>query len=273
MGGNIITTPLPYTRQTNQVTYNVPVTMPSSPTNENMTFSGSATTLYNLTWAAPSTGTLTLPSGASVGNAYTISPYVAESQRTAVIKMLVSGTTKVMLPSSFAVSYNVEDTTITEITGFTTAYTQDYYQAQIILPKIYENTTATATITGAGEVTAAMGSITSSHTFNNTATNPNLVIGDVASEKANIVVKATPSQNWIYLAAATTQGTAINPTTSAVVIVDPDDINIYGGNYPFTINVAANTTGSQRTGTVVIEKYNTRVTGVSSHTINITQSA
>tara|TARA_R100001510_G_scaffold23489_1_gene20645 strand:- start:639 stop:5048 length:4410 start_codon:yes stop_codon:yes gene_type:complete len=273
MGGNIITTTLPYTRQNNQITYNVPVTMPSSPTNENMTFSGSATALYNLTWATPSTGTLTLPSGTSVGNAYTISPYVAESQRTAVIKMLVSGTTKVMLPSSFAVSYNVEDTTITEITGFTTAYTQDYYQAQIILPKIYENTTATATITGAGEVTAAMGSITSSHTFNNTATNPNLVIGDVASEKANIVVKVTPNQNWIYLAAATIQGTAINPTTSGVVIVDPDDINIYGGNYPFTINVAANTTGSQRTGTVVVEKYNARVTGVSSHTINITQSA
>ncbi len=273
MGGNIITTSLPYTRQTNQVTYNVPITMPSSITNENMTFSGSATTLYTLNWATPSTGVLTTPSGTSVGNAYTISPYVADSQRTATIKMNVTGTTKVMLPSSFAVSYNVENTAVTEITSFTTAYTQDYYQAQIILPKIYENTTATATITGSGEVTAVMGTIAGSHTFNNTATNANLVIGDVAGEKANIAIKATPNQNWIYLAAATTQGTAITPTTSGVVIIDPDDVNIYGGNYPFTINVAANTTGSSRTGTVVIEKYNTRVTGVSSHTINITQSA
>ena len=273
MGGNIITTSLSYTRQTDQVTYNVPVTMPSNATNENMTFSGSATTLYTLNWATPSTGVLTTPSGTSVGNAYTISPYVADSQRTATIKMNVTGTTKVMLPSSFAVSYNVENTAVTEITSFTTAYTQDYYQAQIILPKIYENTTATATITGSGEVTATMGTIVGSHTFNNTATNANLIIGDVASEKANIAIKATPNQNWIYLAAATTQGTAITPTTSGVVIIDPDDINIYGGNYPFTINVAANTTGSSRTGTVVIEKYNTRVTGVSSHTINITQSA
>jgi hypothetical protein len=229
--------------------------------------------LYTLNWATPSTGTLTTPSGTSVGNAYTISPYVADSQRTATIKMNVTGTTKVMLPSSFAVSYNVENTAVTEITSFTTAYTQDYYQTQIILPKIYENTTATATITGSGEVTAAMGTIAGSHTFNNTATNANLVIGDVAGEKANIAIKATPNQNWIYLAAATTQGTVITPTTSGVVIIDPDDINIYGGNYPFTINVAANTTGSSRTGTVVIEKYNTRVTGVSSHTINITQSA
>ena len=72
---------------------------------------------------------------------------------------------------------------------------------------------------------------------------------------------------------ATTQGTAVNPTISGAVLVDPDDINIYGGNYPFTINVADNTTGSSRSGTVVIEKYNTRVTGVSSHTINITQNA
>ncbi len=272
MGGNIITTPLAYTRQTNQITYNVPVTMPSNPTNENMTFSGSATTLYTLTWASPSTGTLTLPTGTSVGNAYTISPYVAESQRTATFRVNVSGTTKVMLPSSYAVTYNVVDSTITEITSFPIAYTQEYYQTQIVLPKIYENTTATATITGSGEVTAAMGSIASSHTFSASG-NSNLVIGDVASEKANITIRATPNQNWIYLAAATTQGTAITPTTSAVVIVDPDDIDIYGGNYPFTINVANNTTGSSRTGTVVIEKYNTRVTGVSSHTINITQNA
>ena len=274
MGGNIITTPLSYTRQTNQITYNVPVTMPASATNENMTFTGSATGLYNLTWAVPSTPntTLTTPTNTSAGNAYTISPYVDSSQRTALIKMVVSGTTKVMLPSSFSISYNVENTTINEIIGFTAAYTQDYYQAQIILPKIYENTTATATITGGGEVTAAMGTIASSHTFSASG-NSNLVIGDVASEKANIVVKVTPNQNWIYLATATTQGTAINPTSSASLLVDPDDINIYGGNYPFTINVADNTTGSSRTGTVVIEKYNTRVTGVSSHTINITQNA
>ena len=222
----------------------------------------------------PSTSntTLTTPTNTSAGNAYTISPYVDSSQRTALIKITVSGTTKVMLPSSFTISYNVENTTINEITGFTAAYTQDYYQAQIILPKIYENTTATATITGGGEVTAAMGTIVSSHTFSASG-NSNLVIGDVASEKANIVVKVTPNQNWIYLATATTQGTAINPTSSASLLVDPDDINIYGGNYPFTINVADNTTGSSRTGTVVVEKYNTRVTGVSSHTINITQSA
>ena len=272
MGGNIITTPLPYTRQTNQITYNVPVTMPSAATNENMTFAGSATTLYNLTWATPSTGTLTVPSPNSVGNAYTISPYVAESQRTATIKMNVTGTTKVMLPSSFAIAYNVEDTNITEITTFTSAYTQDYYQALIILPKIYENTTATATITGSGEVTAAMGTITATHTFAATS-NSNLVIGDVASEKANIAIRVEPDKDWIYLAAATTQGTAVNPTSSGVLLVDPDDITIYGGNYPFTINVADNTTGSSRTGTVTILKQNSRVTGISSHTINITQNA
>ena len=272
MGGNIITTPLAYTRQTNQITYNVPITLPSNPTNENMTFSGSATPLYTLTWASPSSGTLTTPTGTSVGNAYTISPYVASSQRAATLRINVTGTTKVMLPSSYAITYNVVDTAISEITTFATSYTQDYYEAQIVLPKIYENTTATATITGSGEVTAAMGSIASSHTFSASG-NSNLVIGDVASEKANIVIQATPNQDWIYLAAATAQGVAVNPTASQAVIIDPDNINIYGGNYPFTINVADNTTGSSRTGTVVIQKSNTRVTGVSNHTINITQNA
>ena len=272
MGGNIITTPLAYTRQTNQITYNVPVTMPSSPTNENMTFSGSATQLYTLTWASPSSGTLDLPVGTSVGNAYTISPYVADGRRTAVLTINVTGTTKVMLPTSYAVTYNVADTVITESTTFASNYTQEYYSAEILLPKIYENTTATATITGSGEVTAALGSVTSSHTFNASG-NSNLVIGDVASEKANIVIRATPNQSWIYLAAGVVQGVAVNPTTSAVTLVDPDGINIYGGNYPLTINVANNTTGSSRTGTVVIDKYNTRVTGITSHTINITQNA
>ena len=281
MGGNIITTPLPYTRQTNQITYNVPVTMPAAATNENMTFAGSATALYNLTWATPSTGTLTVPSPNSVGNAYTISPYVAENQRTATIKMNVTGTTKVMLPSSFAISYNVEDTNITEITTFTSAYTQDYYQASIVLPKIYQNTTATATITGGGEVTAAMGTISpTTYSFTNGLSSPNanVVIGDVSSEKANIVIKVTPTDtgdgaDWIYLAAATTQGTAVNPTASASLLIDPDDITIYGGNYPFTINVANNSSGSSRSGAVVIEKYNDRVTGVSSQTLTINQTA
>ena len=281
MGGNIITTPLPYTRQTNQITYNVPVTMPAAATNENMTFAGSATALYNLTWATPSTGTLTVPSPNSVGNAYTISPYVAENQRTATIKMNVTGTTKVMLPSSFAISYNVEDTNITEIITFTSAYTQDYYQASIVLPKIYQNTTATATITGGGEVTAAMGTISpTTYSFTNGLSSPNanVVIGDVSSEKANIVIKVTPTDtgdgaDWIYLAAATTQGTAVNPTASASLLIDPDDITIYGGNYPFTINVANNSSGSSRSGAVVIEKYNDRVTGVSSQTLTINQTA
>ena len=65
----------------------------------------------------------------------------------------------------------------------------------------------------------------------------------------------------------------IRDRSSAVLLVDPDDITIYGGNYPFTINVANNTSGSSRSATVVIEKYNTRVTGVSSQTLTINQSA
>ena len=284
MGGNIITTPLPYTRQTNQITYNVPVTMPAAATNENMTFAGSATALYNLTWTAPSTAntSLTPPTGVSVGNAYTISPYAAESQRTAIIRINVTGTTKVMLPSSFAITYNVEDTSVTEITTFTTDYTQNYYQASIVLPKIYQNTTATATITGSGEVTAAMGTISpTTYAFTNglSSSNANVVIGDVAGEKANVVVSVTPintgdGTDWLYLAAATTQGTAVNPTASAVLIIDPDDINIYGGKYPFTINVANNSSGSSRSAQIEIELYNnSRVTGLTKQTLTINQSA
>ena len=131
--------------------------------------------------------------------------------------MNVTGTTKVMLPTSYAVTYNVADTVITESTTFASNYTQEYYSAEILLPKIYENTTATATITGSGEVTAALGSVTSSHTFSASG-NSNLVIGDVASEKANIVIRATPNQSWIYLAAGVVQGVAVNPTAVSCYI-------------------------------------------------------
>ena len=287
MGGNIITTPLPYTRQTNQITYNAPITLPGNATNENMTFSGSATGLYNLTWATPGIGTLTTPTNTTPGSIYTVSPYVGDDRLTAFLKINVSGTTKVMLPSSYAISYDVDDAAITEITGFSNAYTQDYYQAQILLPKIYQNTVATATITpstvAAGEVDATINAanLPSTHTFTNGIASPNnsLIIGDTsnANQRANIVTQITVDQDWLYAIAAITEGTARTPVARQNLIVEPYEITFNSGygKYPWAINVATNTTGSNRTGTVLVEKFNTRVTGslVSSKTINITQNA
>ena len=178
-----------------------------------------------------------------------------------------------MLPSSYAISYDVDDAAITEITGFSNVYTQDYYQAQILLPKIYQNTVATATITpstvAAGEVDATINAanLPSTHTFTNGIASPNnsLIIGGTsnANQRANIVTQITVDQDWLYAIAATTEGTARTPVARQNLIVEPYEITFNSGygKYPWAINVATNTTGSNRTGTVVVEKFNTRVTG------------
>ena len=58
------------------------------------------------------------------------------------------------------------------------------------------------------------------------------------------------------------------------LVGDPDDINIYGGKYPFTINVANNSSGSSRSAQIEIELYNnSRVTGLTKQTLTINQSA
>ena len=41
----------------------------------------------------------------------------------------------------------------------------------------------------------------------------------------------------------------------------------------YTFSAAENTTGSSRTGTITIDKNNSRVTGITAHVITITQSA
>ena len=128
-----------------------------------------------------------------------------------------------------------------------------YLETTIVLPKIYEDTVATATITGAGEETAALGTYPSAHTFAATSPTP-LVIGDDVAEKANIKTRATPNQPWILINGVNGVGVA----------------NELG---QYTFSVAENTTGSSRTGTITIDKNNSRVTGITAHVITITQSA
>ena len=85
------------------------------------------------------------------------------------------------------------------------------------------------------------------------------------SNGATIPIQISANQTWVLL-----NGSA------GTKIVDPDGIDFAGSNYPFTIGVADNTTGSQRTATVTISKFgNARVTGsaVANQTITITQNA
>ena len=237
-----------------------PITVPTTATNNSLGISGAATILPQLTWATPASGTLTTPTNTTVNSAYTINPYDAVARRTATLKWTASGTTKVFLPNGHGLTYNVPGAAIGA--GSVDGTSQEYLQYNIVLPAVSENTTATATITGSGEVTASVGTYVSSISFNASG-NSNTSITN--SNGATVPIQISANQPWVLL-----NGT---PGTK---VVDPDGIDFLGSNYPFTINVDDNGTGSSRTATITISVYsNSRVTGtaIANKTISITQSA
>jgi len=237
-----------------------PLLVPTSATNNSLGISGSATTLPLITWATPSSGVLTTPSGTSAGNAYSNSPYSATSGRTATLRWTASGTDKVLLPSSHSLTYDVPGYSISSTSLDNTS--QEYLENVIVLPPQTSDITATAAITGSGEVTASVGTYVSSIAFSASG-NTNTSITN--SNGATVPIQISATESWVLINGS--------PGTK---IVDPDGIDFLGSNYPFTINVDDNGTGSSRTATITIGVYNnSRVTGaaIGNQTISITQSA
>jgi len=240
-----------------------PITVPITAKNNSLGISGAATILPQLTWATPASGALTTPANTTVNAAYAITPYDAAAKRTATLTWTVSGTTKVFLPNGHSLAYSVAGTTIS--TAGVGSVSQEYLLYTIVLPAVSENTTATATITGSGEVTASVGTYSNPSNFAATGSTP---VSITNSNGATIPIEISvvnPADTWILF----------NGSPGSK-IVDPDGINFAGSNYPFTIGVLDNTTSSQRSGQVRIQKYgNSRVTGsaVADQLITITQNA
>ncbi len=262
MGGSTNLVPFNLTFSSGNVVAGFPLTVPTSATSNSIGISGAATILPTLTWLAPTDGVLTLPSGSSVGNAYSISPYSAASLRTATVRWTVGATTQVFLPGSRTITYSLPGYTLG--TAILDNVSQQYIDQTIVLPAIYENTIATATIGGTGEVTASVGTYSNPANFAATGSTP---VSITSSNGATIPIQISCPDNWVLFNGS-----------PASIVVDPDGIDFAGhGNYPFTIGVADNTTGSQRTATVTISKLSTdtRTTGsaVANKTITITQNA
>lgn len=259
MGGSTNIVPFNITISNAGLTAGFPITVPTVATNNSIGISGTAIIKPTLTWATPASGTLTTPSSTTINVAYDATPYDTVDRRTATLRWTASDTTKVFLPDGHGLSYDVVGNSITTVLE---SFTQEYLEKTIVLPKIFENTVATATITGSGEVTASVGTYVASITFAASG-DPDTSITN--SNGATIPIQISANQNWVLINGS--------PGTK---VVDPDGINFLGSNYPFTINVADNTTGSQRTATITISKYNnSRVTGsaVANQTISITQNA
>jgi len=259
MGGSTNIVPFNISLSLDSLNAEFPITVPNVATNNSLGISGNAIIKPTLTWASPSSGVITTPSSTTADVAYSTTPYANASTRTATIRWTASGTNKVFLPDGHDLTYDVPGYTTTSVVE---SSTQEYLEKTIVLPKIFENTIATATITGAGEVTASVGTYVSSFTFASNS-NPSELITN--ANGATIPIQVSSDQNWVL----------INGSPGSKV-VDPDGLNLLGSNYPFSINVNDNTTGSVRTATLTISKYNnSRVTGsaVADQTITITQNA
>ena len=240
--------------------FKFPLQVTSSIVSDVLNLGGTVNPKLNLTWAATSSGTLAIPAGKVIGTSYKISPYDDTSLRTATLTFTASGPTKVFLLDNNSVAYNAGGSSVTK----TLDVLQENLVFTIILPPIMSTLVATATITNCTEVSAAMATaMPSSHTFNASG-NSNLVIGDVAGEKANVPVLVTANADWVVL------NGSYEPNG---ITIDPDGTSQPNPNYPFNINVTDNTTGSSRTAAITIANANTRVTGLSNQTINITQNA
>jgi len=260
MGGSTNIVPFNLSFNNGNIVAGFPITVPTTTTNNSLGISGSATILPQLTWATPASGVLTTPANTAVNTAYTISPYSEVSLRTATIRWTVSDTTKVMLPDAYSITYDTVGNTVGNVIIDSTS--QEYIERTIVLPAIFENTTATATITGSGEVTASVGTYVSSISFSASGNSDTSITN---SNGATVPIRISSPDSWVLL-----NGSA------GTKVVDPDGIDFVGSNYPFTINVEDNTTGSSRTATITISVYNnSRVTGtaVADQTISITQSA
>ena len=260
MGGPAIKENFYIENSVNGKLFKFPLQVTSSIESDVLNLAGTVNPKLNLTWAAAGSGVLTIPAGKTIGTSYKISPYDNIILRTATLRFTASGSTKVFLLDNNSVAYNAGGSVITK----TLDALQENLVFTIVLPPITTTLTANATITNCTEVSAAMAtSMPSSHTFNASGNN-NLVIGDVAGEKANVPVLVTASTDWVFL------NGSYQPNG---VTIDPDGVSQSNPDYPLNINVTDNTTGSSRTATVTISNANTRVTGLSNQTINITQTA
>ena len=228
------------------VKYTIPVTVPATATSGIITVGGTATLKPTLTWAAVGgLGSLGTPAGTQATVPYYISPYDAATQRFATITYTATSTTKVLLENAYSATYNVSGSTITK------TQSNDYgiLVINVQLPEITANTTATATITGAGEVTAALGNIPATITLDSAGN----VVNVPSTWTVDIKVTPLATASWLKL----------NGINQAVAVATP--------GIGFDISADANTTGANRTATAEVTTTNNRVTGVSPFTINITQ--
>ena len=236
------------------VQYTIPVTVPATATAGTISATGTATIKPELTWAQiTGLGNLVVPSPHTVGVPYGISPYDASTERLSTITYTCAATEVLLynnpgLTDAYTVTYNASGTVTPAYGDNEDQYGRLVFSTQ--LPMITSNTTATATISGAGAVAATMGT-PSVTTIPQAGTDQTVV----STWNVNITITPGTGSTWVKL----------NGNAGTVATATPGST--------FTLGAEANTTGSARSGTILIECTNTRIIpALATQTITINQS-
>lgn len=242
----------------NNITYTLPITVPSTAAAGTVTVTGSAILMPTLQWNAvdPSSGgVLNTPVGTSVGSPYHVSPFGDDSTRLATV-VFTAAANQVFDISSFTVSSNITGATVSNALsgGVGGANPLDgVLTASVQLPVLTTDTIAASTITGSGSVAATLGSIPSTISLNSD--------GDSVSIPGNwnVQIQLDPT------IPGTEQWLEFNGSVGTHVVQRDTGFNISG---------LENTTGSSRSATALITNRNTRVVTSpnATHTITITQA-
>lgn len=242
------------------LTYTLPITVPSTATAGTITANGAATLKYTLQL---NQGNITTPTGGtviystpvqadgsttSVGTAFYNSPFDVASTRTAVITYTCA-TTEILVSNSYVLSGFPTGTTSTEVLGNESgelAITK-------VIPVLTQNTVVTPVVDSTvGTATATLGS-TATITLNQA--------GDAQTIAGtwNVDGSASPgaSSSWLLLDSSFGVTIQLSPGVS------------------FTVSGQANNTGSIRSTTINLATTNSRVTGsaVAPQTIVVNQLA
>jgi len=242
------------------LTYTLPITVPSTATAGTITANGAATLKYTLQL---NQGNITTPTGGtvvystpvqadgsttSVGVAFYNSPFDVASTRTAVITYTCA-TTEILVSNSYVLSGFPTGTTSTEVLGNESgqlAITQ-------VIPVLTQNTVVTPVVDSTvGAATATLGS-TATITLNQAGVAQNI------AGTWNVDGSASPgaSSSWLLLDSSFGVTIQLSPGVS------------------FTVSGQANNTGSIRSTTINLATTNSRVTGsaVAPQTITVNQDA
>ena len=236
-------------RSGDNVTVEIPITVPTSATAGIVTVNGAATIKPTLTWEQGNVnGVMVLPGNVATGTVYYTGPYDAASTRTSVITYTCT-VTEVLSLNSFNVAYGLGESTsknniLLTSSGFGTLTITN------ILPILASNTTATPVQSGSGAQTAVL------RNGGNFSESINIA-GDfvtIISNGGNVTAKVQPLDSWVLL----------NGQANATIVLAPGD--------SFTLGATANGTGAPRVGGATLICTNARITPLTNIDITINQS-